>query len=32
MLPGTGIIAITGDTPVGNTIDQQALTNESINY
>lgn len=29
-IPGTGIISISGDAPIGNTITDQALTNESI--
>lgn len=28
--PGTGIMSITGRAPIGNTVDQQALTNESV--
>lgn len=32
MIPGTGITTITGYAPVGQSIDGQALTNESLNY
>lgn len=32
MTPGTGSYTIIGNAPVGQTIDDQALTNESINY
>jgi hypothetical protein len=28
--PGTGNFVLTGEAPIGNNIDQQALTNESI--
>lgn len=32
MIPGTGSFTITGDAPIGQTVEDQALTNESINY
>ena len=32
MIPGTGSFTITGNAPIGQTVEDQALTNESINY